>query len=468
MKMAYFGRPDFLNALEKFEGGSRYGWAFGNPEGPDCLSSRYHSLNSIIKRKKPGAAIHVNLDLVDEALAMKDPQTGEPMYPNAFRYCAVDGTLIEADVPQRSPRGKSRRERKKNERLIAGPERPMVQYVWYSKTSGSAPADGPLVKDQMVKCRFGYKLVTVVCQNTGIPVIWTLIPATGDERVALRELLEALYRLRPEFPMEYVVGDGLYPMAEETLRVPYEKYGIHPVFPRLEGRSPDSPWADSDGVPQCEHGPMEVLKEGEFWGAVKRRREGVKPGSPPPKGQGKNPRLRWRCPVKDLAVPKCPEVSTYLKEDWHLNTYLPHAGNSKRTALRYVLTARRNMIESLFSQLKHLGVGAKWPNRTRWGDDDAMRWLVSLALLQITARRLVHLTGGYASALKEAADAGHLTSNERRTFEAQLPDPNALPIAGLEADPGAPSTWSLDAGLPIDREYTLPSIAEFSSRPDRE
>lgn len=468
MRMAYFGRPDFLQTLRMFEGRGSESWAFGHPDGPQGLSSRYHSLSSIIKRTKPGAAIHVNFDLIDEILAMKDPETGEPMYPDAFKYCAVDGTLIDADVPQRPPRGRSPRERKENERLIAGPRRPMVQYVWYSRTSGSAPADGPVDRDQMLRSCFGYKLVVIVCQNTGIPVIWTLLPATGDERLALRELLDALYRLRPNFPMEYIVGDGLYPMAEETLRGPYERYGIHPVFPRLEGRSPKNKWADTDGVPTCKHGLMEVHKEGEFWGAAKRQCEGVKPGSPPPQGKGKNPRLRWRCPVKDPRVEKCPEVSTYLKEDWHLNTYLPHLGNSKRTALRQVLTARRNTVESLFSQLKNLGVGAKWPSRARLADDDGMRWLVSLALLQITARRLIHLNSGYASALEEAYEAGHLTVDERRAFDAQLPDLTTLPEAGFEPASGPPSTWSVNGDLPIDREYTLPSIAEFSNRPDRD
>lgn len=468
-KMAQFGRPDFLNTLKRLEGDARYKWAFGGDlDAPAHLSSRYSSLNSIVKRVKPGATIHVNLDLIDEVLAMKHPETGKPKFPDAFKRCAIDGTLIEADVPQHPPTGRSRRERKENERKIVGLGRPMVQYVWYSRTSGSAPADGPFVKDAAVKSCFGYKLVVIVCMDTGIPVIWTLMPATGDERVAMRELLDSLYRLRPQFPMEYIVGDGLYPMSEEAIRVPYEKYGIHPVFPTVAGRSPENDWVETEGVPRCRHGLMKFHKEGEVWGAPKRHREGVKPGSPPPNGKGKNPRLRWCCPVQDPTVPKCPDVSTYIKEDWHLNTYLPHRGDSERTALRYVLLARRNTVECLFSQLKHLGVGAKWPNRTRWGKDDGMRWLVSLALLQITAKRLVHLTGAYEDALADAIAAGHLTENETKLFGNRLLSSEDMPVAGFEPEPGAPSTWDVDANLPIDREYTLPSIEEFESTPDRD
>lgn len=467
-KMAQFGRPDFFNTLERLEGDRRYLWAFGgNLDAPASLSARYSSLNSIVKRKKPGAAIHVNLDLIDEVLAMKDPKTGKARFPDAFKRCAIDGSLIEADVPQNPPSGKSRRDRKEEERRIVGLGRPMAQYVWHSRRSGSAPAKGPYVKDVATKSCFGYKLVAIVCMDTGIPVIWTLMPATGDERVAMRELLAALYRLRPEFPMEYIVGDGLYPLGDEALAGPYENYGIHPVFPTVSGRSPDNEWNATDGVPRCKHGLMEFHKEGEIWGAAKRRREGVKPGSPPPAGKGKNPRLRWRCPVKNEGALKCPEVATYLKEDWHLNTYLPHTGTSERNALRQVLLARRNTVECLFSQLKHLGVASKWPNRTRWGKDDGMRWLVSLALLQITAKRLVHLTGAYQDSLDQAIKAGLTTENEAKQFIRQLPDRETLPVAGIQPKPGEPSTWEIDADLPIDREYTLPAIEEFESTPDR-
>jgi hypothetical protein len=467
-KMARFNRPDFANTVKDLEGSKRYRWAFGGDlAGPGHISSRYSSLNSIVNNVKPGATIHVNLDLIDEILAMRNPKTGQVMFPDAFKRCAIDGTLIEADVPQYPPTGDSRRARKENERKIAGPVRPMVQYVWYSRNSGSAPEKGPYSAEVAVKSCFGYKLVVIVCIDTGLPVIWTLLPATGDERVAMRELLAALYRLRPQFPMEYIVGDGLYSMSKAALLEPYEMYGIHPVFPVVKGRSTDNPWVETAGVPCCAHGLMEFHKEGEFWGATKRRKEGVKPGSPPPNGKGKNPRLRWRCPVKEENAPKCPEVATYLKEDPHLNTYLPHKGNSERTALRYVLQARRNTVESLNAQLKYNGVGATWPSRNRWGKDDGMRWLVSLGLLQITAKRLVHLNGTYEKALHEAIDEGLLTKQEEETFTAKLPEPEDLPVPGFTPEPGEPSTWPVDADLPIDREYVLPSIDEYPTKPDR-
>lgn len=65
---------------------------------------------------------------------------------------------------------------------------------------------------------FGYKLVALISIALQVPIIWTLIPATGDERVALRVLIQALYRLVPRFPMRYLVGDGLYGIDASLLK----------------------------------------------------------------------------------------------------------------------------------------------------------------------------------------------------------------------------------------------------------
>lgn len=97
-------------------------------------------------------------------------------------------------------------------------------------------------------------------------------------------------------------------------------------------------------------------------------------------------------------------------------------GACKKSALRSVLQARRNRSESVFSQMKHTGTGAKWPNRARWATDDGMRWLTSLAMIQITARRLIHLDGSYEKSLDRTRDQGFLNPSDKRTFQ-----PGALP-----------------------------------------
>ncbi|HNC16281.1 MAG TPA: hypothetical protein PLV77_10295, partial [Solirubrobacterales bacterium] len=297
------------------------------------------------------------------------------------------------------------------------------------------------------KSCFGYNLVVISCLDTCLPVIWTLMPATGNEVAAARELIEALFKLRPEFPMEYLVGDGLYNRGFEFPSTLYKNYGIHLVSPRTNRKS-KSEWADSDGVPRCAHGLMKFTRHGEVWDAAKRRAHGIRPGNLPPNGKGLNPRLRFECHEE-----VCREKSTRMEDDWILHTFLPHIGQDKWTALREVLLARRNTSESLFAQLKQLGVGAKWPNRARWATDNGMRWLTSLALLNMTARKLVHLDGSYAAALKEAYSAGIITRQQMHRF---------LEVEGIETDsrnrvddtsPVEPSTWNDWVELPIDREF---------------
>lgn len=51
----------------------------------------------------------------------------------------------------------------------------------------------------------------------------------GDERVALMALLRTLYRLRPDFPMRFLVGDSLFAHSATLSRELYMRYGAHPV-----------------------------------------------------------------------------------------------------------------------------------------------------------------------------------------------------------------------------------------------
>jgi hypothetical protein len=349
----------------------------------------------------------------------------------------------------------------------------MVQFTYHGPKKGTKEGDEQGTVNRKNKTCFGYNLVVIACMDTGIPVIWTLIPATGQERDATRKMIDALYRLRPDFPMEYLVGDGHYSgdgspnsRQEGLSEFLYRRYGIHGVFPRNEGRSPNNLWAKSAGVPQCRHGLMKLSKEGEVWDAKKRQREGVPPGDPPPLGKGSRPRNRWRCPEENPDK-RCLDAKTYLPDDWHLNTYLPHAGDSRKAATRSVILARRNAIESLFSRIKRLGVGSEWPLRKTWGGDDGMRWLTSLALLQITARKVVHLSGAYAESFQEAVEAGLVTPNEERLFGPRIPGADSRPAPGIRPEAGPPSSWDVDAKLPIDQEYLLDSLEQFSDEPDR-
>ena len=464
-KMTYFGRPDFNNTRRQFIPGSAVEWAYGYPEGPETDAGEYFALRTISSRHCPGRVVHVNLDLLDRIASRKDLTTGKPIHPNMFKFCSVDGSLIPANVTQSPPYAPTKRQRKIIEREIAGPRRPMVQMVWHGKGAGAEPSDDPLTGWRK-KC-FGYNLVVISCMDTGLPIIWQLMPATGNERAAVLEMLEALYILRPSFPMEYLVGDGLYGNSREFVGDLYSRYGVHMVFP-VHGSMSKQTARTHEGVPVCNHGMMNLDKTGEVWGSTKRRHEGLKPGALPPEGKGSRPRLRWICPKKEGAI--CAPRNTYLPDDWHLNTYLPHAGSSEKAALRSVLLSRRNNSESLFSQIKHSGPGSEWPGRSRWADDDGMRMGLSLALMQITARRVVHESGAYDRALEETDAAGYLTSTEKRRLHKKrattsLDNQDECDWWGAPAMP--PSTLGSDVELPIDREYLIPSLLEFSDRPDK-
>lgn len=460
-KMTYFGRPDFNNTRRQFIPGSAIEWAYGHPTGPDTEAGEYFALRTITNRHKPGVVTHVHLDLLDRMASLMDPKTGKLVHPDMFKHCSVDGTLIAANVTQNPPYAPTKRQRKIIEREIAGPRRPMVQMVWHGKGVAAEPSDDPLTGWRK-KC-FGYNLVVISCLDTGLPVIWQLMPATGNERTAVLEMLEALYILRPDFPMEYLVGDGLYGNSRDFIGRVYSRYGVHMVFP-VHGTMSKRNARSHEGVPVCEHGLMNLDKTGEVWGSRKRRENGVKPGTLPPNGKGSRPRMRWNC-----IEGKCQPRPTYLPDDWHLNTFLPHAGKSEKAALRAVLLARRNNSESLFSQVKHSGPGSEWPGRSRWADDDGMRLGLSLALMQIAARRVAHSTGAYDHALEEAHEAGFLTSTERRRYliKEQSRSEGITEPDWWGAPPEPPTTLGIDAGLPIDREYLLPSLLEFSDRPDR-
>jgi hypothetical protein len=464
-QMAYFSRPQFSYMFARFRANDSMAWAHYYPKGPFSIDANYKALRKITDSGKAGAAIHVNLDLLDKIAAVEDSQTGARRFSNALRFCSVDGTLIEANVPQNLPRVRTPRERKALIRKVAGPLRLMADSVYHGFGKNSGPMERPEPEMKVRKSCFGYNLVVISCLDTCLPIIWTLIPATGDEVTATRELLDALYQLRPDFPMEYLVGDGLYSGGFEFPASLYYSYGVHLVTPRTN-RTSASPWAASDGVPCCDHGLMDFKRHGEVWDAPKRREHGIKPGNLPPKGLGQKPRLRFECPEKE-----CPPKSTRMSDNWILHTYLPHVGSNKWTALREILLARRNTSESLFAQLKHLGVGARWPNRARWATDNGMRWLTSLALLSMTARKLVHVDGSYSTALGQVYEAGFITQRELwhyRDVEGIEPE-SVTPSEGFDVPPptweGAPSTWEKHIELPIDQPYTPLPPEAFSDIP---
>lgn len=466
LHMVANSRPELQSSLRAVAQSLVLTWAYRVRSPRAATSSAYSTVSAMSSRRPPGLCIHANLEMVME-LATLTTRNGQPMFTDALRDIAVDGTLIPANAPQRAPGGRSPRERKRRERRIAGALRPMAQYVVYSAGRIIARAHDEQPSRRIGRECFGYKLVELRSIALQVPIIWTLIPAGGDERVALRALIRALYRLIPEFPMRYLVGDGFYGMDSSLIEWLDRHYGVVGVFPLHAGIRKDLSYSKTRGVPKCKHGWARHLGVRQEWAPPRRWSECVPPGRRTPGA----PSHRWACREGRA----CSEIrGTTAREDWRLFSPLPHAGDSRVAARRAALSHYRNIQESAFAAIKHRGVGADWPPRLRLGGDDTARWIVSLALLRETATRLAHASGAYDRLLTRAIDAGllqmhggyPLPTNSLELRSAEQHDMLVRDvIEPLDAYP--PTTWHIVVSLPIDEPYRLPKLTEFSDIPDR-
>lgn len=128
--MASGSRPELKLAMREIAGTPAWAWAYRVPSSRAATSAAYKTLHTMTSRQPAGMCIHANLTMVLELAGLMTSR-GHARFTSPFRDIAVDGTLIAANVPQRAPQGRSPRERKARERRIAGPRRPMAQYVVY-------------------------------------------------------------------------------------------------------------------------------------------------------------------------------------------------------------------------------------------------------------------------------------------------------------------------------------------------
>jgi len=130
-QMASSSRPELKQSLLDIADSTLLAWAYRLPAGRAATSAAYETLHAMTRRHGAGMCIHANLTMVRE-LAGLTTSRGRPVFTDPLRDLAVDGTLIAANVPQHAPKGRSPRKRKAHERQIAGPDRPMAQYVIYA------------------------------------------------------------------------------------------------------------------------------------------------------------------------------------------------------------------------------------------------------------------------------------------------------------------------------------------------
>lgn len=422
LRMAFsFGRPEVVKVREELLcGHTLASWAHDYPDEGPASKHFYESLHCMLRSKPAEALVHTNLELYRQLIEQRE-SSGDLRHPNAAKVAIVDGCLIPANVPQRSPKDEEHRG------ILYGPGRERVEDVVYTDSQG-----------RLQRFVAGYKLMTLVDVATNQAMVFCICPADCSERQAALHLLRLLFRLWPECPLEILVGDGLYHNDVEFLRELIFELGVQPCFPDTAGKyRADLEHVKTKGVPGCGCGELMKLKDVDpLLNAKSRAKKGMARGQMAPTGA----RLRWVC-ERGLCKP------TYTRpfDDPRLYTYLPRAGDHPRAALRSALLHRRNAVESYFARLHALGLGGK-ANRPAWAKDHEVDWLLGMGIVSLTARRLAHETGLYAAAEGEAEALGLM---DQPSHAVPAPGPSEEELAAAQRDRegrlgpvSAPQTWN--------------------------
>lgn len=438
-------RPNFEDAYLLFSKLPLLRHIFGAPAGPSNSVALRH-VHNVLERKDSDYLQHTIVNQFRRICEARD-EHGELRFPKAGRVVLVDGTLMEANIEQRRPRDKADAER------MRGPRFRGTGFITYTSTTSAKQDPGVTLKrvaSGVLKACHGWKIIGLICQDTGAVMIAEKFPADFPERQAALELIDAFFELWPDCDrFECLVGDSLYDHSKEFAAVLWFGWSIHPVFPSHGTYAKDSAHVEGNekepgvlGVPCCplhrthDDGRPRLMKfkdNSNVIGIKQRAERGIPRGEMVSDLEARN---RWQC-----SVPGCRETATtWFKRDPRIYTHLHRAGDHSRANLRRALLARRNRIEAFFSSIKNSGLGATGSHRARWAGDAEMRWLILLAAAGHNARILAQLTGAYDRALAEAQSLGHIESDADTTPEAQA---QARHERLSNREPAAPpETWT--------------------------
>jgi len=385
-------------------------WALGDYRLPK-VKSVYDAMLSLTGRRDPRAVWHVNVALLRRLASLTD-ERGRKLHPDIAVYVYGDGKLIESDLPQRPYKGGHHR------RAINGKRRARVTFVTYVNSDG-----------EVTTAVRGYKFICLVDLKSTLPVIGGLFPATYDERQAVLELVAELRAMWPQAPVTWFGGDGLY---DRSKRFHYEMefvHGIHPVAQTYNVFSKQNPYHKTKGVPKCRHGWMKREKARFVYDTPWRLRHGQPLSAPLNSGRVMDGAKRatdkayivWTCKRG-----QCETVTTRMRDDIRAHSFAPRDGDSEMASFRQAFLLRRGAVENVFSVLGYFGLGDKAQRRMKWGGDLEMEWVLALACLFMTGRRLAHETGLYTLAYEQAIAKGML---DRPSWGTDSPWP-ADPIEG--------------------------------------
>ncbi len=374
-------------------------------------SEAYEQWHKACHRRGPDAVLHVNLSLIKKLARLLDDPSDKKR-PRVGQRLVVDGTQQQADVRQVFPYG----ERHAN---FLNRDYEGLGWVLHQRGDGSE-----------LKRNHGYNIVVISDLATGLPLVWHVMPAGGDEREATILMLEMLFRLWPECPAECILGDSLYDHSIQFTRELEFIWNLHPLFAAHGSRSDSvSKFAATNGVPPCPHsdtGFMHLKKAENFFNGLKGVEDGSARGEEPPNRRAYN---RWVCPHG-----KCKPENVYFDKDPRRNSYYPQEGDHGRYFLRKAAMPYRNSAESLFAEVKALNLFGPLTNRVRHAKTHReVMTAVGLAFMGLTAKRYAHEIGLYDDVKERAKSVGLLTPP---TIDRPSPGPDHQQLAVIrELDP---------------------------------
>ena len=378
-------------------------WAHGNPKPKPQLEGVYRSQPRMLDEHSPGLAIEANVRMIRELAAQTDAK-GKLLHPDIGLRCVVDGCLVEADVEQSAPVSSEHRD------AMLRPDRDMVRFLRYADS-----------QDRTTRTVHGYKLMAIVDLASTLPIVAKLFPAAVSEGEAALELIQWLFELWPNCPVEVLCGDALYDESKAVAEELVFTWAIQPVFAARSDYSRELKHRETMATPKCEHGLMK------YRGAE---------GFPTPKDRGPNgrisevitidarARIRWEC-----RKGHCAHVTTRPYDDARFYTWYPRAGDHPRAYLRSAIQARRNSVESVFSSIKQLGLTGTGSDRAKWAGDRATEWLILVGLMSMTARRLADSLGVYEEKQAEAIELGlaDVSNSDAELVPEQIPEAAEAP-----------------------------------------
>jgi hypothetical protein len=324
----------------------------------------------MLERTDPQITIAANLEAIRQ-LAKTHPDIG--------KYCSVDGTDVPAPADQRQS----------------------LCPVEEMDLRGGMEARFLSHGDN--KFWRGWVLLKINCIKSTLPLVWAILPLdAGSEYMGVPLLLDLLFELWPDCPIEYLVGDKAF-AVDELHRELELRYAVHPIVPLKTRDDTGHPWRASGGTPTCsKHGLMRREPADGYFRANHRATERVRQGDLDP-ALARKARNRWVCGEPGCGV----RETTYFDDNPTLYSFMPHQGDHKLVGLRVALQRRRNSSECVIGGVKRIGVALPGMAKASWlTTRRRAEWLVGMTLAGQTFRRLAHESGAYQATEREARRLG--------------------------------------------------------------